>query len=382
MKNIWPSVKLSEIAPITRRPIEVDASASYPELGIRSFGKGTFHKPALSGMNVGTKRLFRIEPGDIVFSNVFAWEGAVAVATNDDAERYGSHRFIACTVDENRADARYLCQYLLSPPGILKLQAASPGGAGRNRTLGIDKLGEIEVPLPPIIEQRRIVAQIGNVQDQLQKADTLRQSIEQDIASLLAVQFNKTLAHAAWNPMREVAPIIRRNVAIDLESNYSELGVRSFFKGAFIRRTIKGAEFTWQKLYQVKANDLIFSNIMAWEKGIALASVNHDLCVGNHRMLTCEAVAGVALSAYLHFYFTTDAGFSKVYAASPGTAARNRTLTADSLMRIEVPVPSLAIQQQFVNLKEALERSLEIRQKQRVFVEALMPSLCHQSLSN
>ena len=87
MKDLWPSVKLSEIAPITRRPIEVDASASYPELGIRSFGKGTFHKPALSGMNVGAKRLFRIEPGDLVFSNVFAWEGAVAVATNDDAER-------------------------------------------------------------------------------------------------------------------------------------------------------------------------------------------------------------------------------------------------------------------------------------------------------
>jgi type I restriction enzyme S subunit len=381
MKILWPSVKLSEIAPITRRPIEVDASASYPELGIRSFGKGTFHKPALSGMNVGTKRLFRIEPGDLVFSNVFAWEGAVAVATDNDAERYGSHRFIACTVDENRADARYLCQYLLSPPGILKLQAASPGGAGRNRTLGIDKLGEIEVPLPPVIEQRRIVAQIGNIQDQLHKTDTLRESIEQDIASLLAVQFNKTLAHATWKPMREVAPIVRRDVIIDLESNYSELGVRSFFKGAFIRRNIKGAEFTWQKLYQVKPNDLIFSNIMAWEKGIALASAKHDLCVGNHRMLTCEAITGVALSAYLHYYFTTDAGFSKVYAASPGTAARNRTLTADSLMGIEVPVPSLGIQQQFVNLKEALERSLEIRQKQREFVEALMPSLCHQSLS-
>ena len=131
MKNLWPSVKLSEIAPITRRPIEVDASANYPELGIRSFGKGTFHKPAICGMNLGTKRLFSIEPGDLVFSNVFAWEGAVAVATKDDAGRYGSHRFIACTVDKTRVDARYLCKYLLSPAGILKLQAASPGGAGR-----------------------------------------------------------------------------------------------------------------------------------------------------------------------------------------------------------------------------------------------------------
>jgi hypothetical protein len=47
---------------------------------IRSFGKGTFHKPPLSGSDVGTKRLYRIEPGDLLFSNVFAWEGAIAIA--------------------------------------------------------------------------------------------------------------------------------------------------------------------------------------------------------------------------------------------------------------------------------------------------------------
>ncbi len=381
MKNLWPSVKLYEIAPITRRPIEVDASASYPELGIRSFGKGTFHKPALSGMNVGTKRLFRIQPGDLVFSNVFAWEGAVAVATNDDAERYGSHRFIACTVDNTRADARYLCHYLLSPAGIIKLQAASPGGAGRNRTLGLSKLGEIEIPLPPIAEQRRIADQIAHVGEKLQSANALRESVEKVIASLLAVQFQETLKNATWLPMRKAAPIVRREVTIASDSSYSEVGVRSFFKGAFVRRTVVGDEFTWQKLYQIKADDLIFSNIMSWEKAIALAGSAHDKCVGNHRMLTCEANPQMALPAYLHYYFTTDEGFTKVYAASSGTAARNRTLTADALMAIEVPLPSLAQQKKFVKLKQASEQAAVIRANQMVSVEALLPSLCHQALS-
>lgn len=50
------------------------------ELGIRLFVKGTLHKPPLSGAEVGSKRLFSIEPGDLMFSNVFAREGAVAVA--------------------------------------------------------------------------------------------------------------------------------------------------------------------------------------------------------------------------------------------------------------------------------------------------------------
>jgi hypothetical protein len=41
--------------------------ASYPELGIRSFFKGTFHKPHLSALEIGSKRVFWIEPGDLLF---------------------------------------------------------------------------------------------------------------------------------------------------------------------------------------------------------------------------------------------------------------------------------------------------------------------------
>src|SRR5215831_4037981 len=96
----WPKAPLAEIAPIVRRPVEIRHDQAYPELGIRSFGRGTFHKPALLGADVGTKRLFRIEPGDLVFSNVFAWEGAIAVASPADAGRFGSHRFITCIVDD------------------------------------------------------------------------------------------------------------------------------------------------------------------------------------------------------------------------------------------------------------------------------------------
>ena len=94
---------------------------------------------------------------------------------------------------------------------------------------------------------------------------------------------------------------------------------------------------------------------MAWEKAIALASEEHHLCVGNHRMLTCEARQEISRSSYLHYYFSTEEGFAKVYGASSGTAARNRTLTADSLMKIQVPVPPLNAQKQFVELKAALE---------------------------
>jgi len=76
-----PLRPMSEVAPLVRRPVEIDLDGTYPELGVRSFGKGTFHKPELPGAEVGNKKLFRINAGDLLFNIVFAWEGAVAVAS-------------------------------------------------------------------------------------------------------------------------------------------------------------------------------------------------------------------------------------------------------------------------------------------------------------
>jgi hypothetical protein len=51
-------------------------------------------------------------------------------------------------------EARFLLQYFRTEEGFGRIQDASPGGAGRNRTLGLDALAKIEVPLPSIERQR------------------------------------------------------------------------------------------------------------------------------------------------------------------------------------------------------------------------------------
>lgn len=148
-----PRSTMGEVAPLVRRPVTIDPDATYPELGVRSFGKGTFHKPPLAGIDVGSKKLFSIEPADLVFNIVFAWEGAVAVAEASDVGRVGSHRFLSCVPDPSSATATFLRYWFLSEEGLLALGRASPGGAGRNRTLGIKGLEAIRVPVPPLDAQ-------------------------------------------------------------------------------------------------------------------------------------------------------------------------------------------------------------------------------------
>lgn len=182
-----PLRPMAEVAPLVRRPVEIDLDAAYPELGVRSFGRGTFHKPELPGVEVGDKQLFRICAGDLVFNIVFAWEGAVAVAQPEDDGRVGSHRFLTCVPAPETATVEFLRFYFSTPEGLQKLGEASPGGAGRNRTLGLKKLESLQVPVPPIGRQHWF----DRLQAKAQEARTIRAKTAQDVEALIPAMLHE-----------------------------------------------------------------------------------------------------------------------------------------------------------------------------------------------
>jgi type I restriction enzyme S subunit len=147
----------------------------YTEIGIRSFGKGIFHKTPVLGASLGNKRVLQIQPGDIVFNNVFAWEGAVAVAGEAEAGKIGSHRFVTYTTIGNQCSVEYLRLFFCSQPGLEVLRRVSPGSAGRNRTLNIAQFAKQEIPLPSLKEQLRIVARVEELTGKIEEARSLRQ---------------------------------------------------------------------------------------------------------------------------------------------------------------------------------------------------------------
>ena len=112
-----------------------------------------------------------------------------------------------------------------------------------------------------------------------------------------------------------------------------------------------------------------------------MAKPEHDGFIASHRSLTAVVKPGLALPEYLLYYLLSEPGLTAVNEASPGTADRNRTTKQSALEAIRVPVPSMAIQKQFVMLKQALEQAAEVRTKQVVNVEAMLPALCNQVLS-
>lgn len=161
-----PLRTMAEVAPAVRRPVDIDIAARYREVGARSFGKGLFIKPDFDGAEATWQKPVWIKAGDLVLSNIKAWEGAIALAGDEHDDCIASHRYITCIPDPACATAGFLAYYLLSDNGLEKVGFASPGTADRNRTLSLGNLSKIEVPVPLLATQQtfnRLQAEVATL---------------------------------------------------------------------------------------------------------------------------------------------------------------------------------------------------------------------------
>ena len=164
--NEWDLCTISDCLEKVDNPVSVEPDTLYTQIGIRSHGKGLFYKDPITGKELGNKSVFWIEPNCFVLNIVFAWEQAFGKTTNNEVGMIASHRFPMYRPINNSVDLDYLICYFLTKRGTDILDAASPGGAGRNRTLGQDRFVKSKIMLPPLDEQKKI-AEILSAQDKL-----------------------------------------------------------------------------------------------------------------------------------------------------------------------------------------------------------------------
>lgn len=185
-----PMRPMAEVAPSVRRPVEIDITKRYREVGARSFGKGLFIKPEFDGAEATWQKPVWIEAGDLVLSNIKAWEGAIALARDKHDSCIASHRYITCVPDNTLARAGFLAYYLLSEDGLAKIGLASPGTVDRNRTLSLRNLGKIDVPLPTLAAQKTF----DRLQTEVAALKAQHTAIRQANAALLPATLERVFA--------------------------------------------------------------------------------------------------------------------------------------------------------------------------------------------
>jgi type I restriction enzyme, S subunit len=148
--------RIEVVAQLINRPIERTEAESFTPIGLYNRGRGYFKKPETLASELGDSDFFWIEPGDLILSGQFAWEGAVALADADAEGCIASHRYPILRGRENQVDTAYLLAFFRSDYGGLLLDVHSRGAAGRNRPLNMRTLKKEKIPVPPMAVQKEI----------------------------------------------------------------------------------------------------------------------------------------------------------------------------------------------------------------------------------
>ena len=161
-----------EVSRILEKP-----SKTYTGLGIRSHGKGTFLKLEEDPVKNMMDNLFKVEKNDLIVNITFAWEGAIAIATECDDGALVSHRFPTYVSDNSDTVINFFRYITTTNKFFYKLFLISPGGAGRNRVMNKKDFLKIKVLTPRKSEQQKIA-------DCLSSLDELIAAHNQKLAAL------------------------------------------------------------------------------------------------------------------------------------------------------------------------------------------------------
>jgi type I restriction enzyme S subunit len=187
----WETNPLEYYIDYTPRPV-YKPTENFLALGVRSHGKGIFHKLDFDPDMIAMETLFVVKENDLVVNITFAWEHAIAIANKEDEGGLVSHRFPTYTFKAEVASSIYFKFLILQPNFKYLLDLISPGGAGRNRVLSKKDFLKLEINCPPFGEQIAISSVLEIADNELklyeQRLTTLKEQKKGLMQKLLTGQ--------------------------------------------------------------------------------------------------------------------------------------------------------------------------------------------------
>lgn len=181
----WPRVALAQVLEAVERPEVPVAGCTYRQIGVKLWGVGAYEREAIDGGATQYKTLSRVEANDIIVNKIWARNGSVAVVPENLAGSFVSTEFPTFAPIQEKLEPQWFHWITKLRFFWDKCDAKSRGTSGKNR-IRPDRFLEIEIPLPPPSEQRRIVARIEELAAKINEARGLRQTAAAEAETVVA----------------------------------------------------------------------------------------------------------------------------------------------------------------------------------------------------
>ncbi len=383
MTNGWQTVELGKVMRLEIDAVPVDSQPEFQMAGVYSFARGLFKREALPNTQTTYKFFHRLHKDMFVISVPKGWEGALARVTENFEGLFLSPVFPTFRANPNELDIRYFEWYCRQSKVWDELRRKSRGIGARRESISAEKFLSLEIPLPPLEEQHRIIDRVQSLAVRITKAQSLRDTAIEDAGNLLIAMAHRSdkkrdeLLKEGWEEVRlgEVIHQVKDRCRVEPNTDYPNLGIYSFARGLFHKQPIDSNLTSAKELYRVHKGQFIYSRLFAFEGACGIVTDEYDGCFVSGEYPTFDCDPSKVNPEFLFAYFKSLDVWRTVSAGSKGLGDRRQRVQPEKFLEYKLLLPPLEWQSKITSMMKKIDELQSIQSATGEELEALLPSV-------
>ncbi|MCB0046671.1 MAG: restriction endonuclease subunit S [Caldilineaceae bacterium] len=204
----WQQSTLGRVLTKANEWTEIAPNTLYKQVTVKLWGKGVVLRREVQGSQIAAKRQRVVSPGQFILSRIDARNGAFGLVPEELAGAIVSNDFPSFRIDADKLMPEYLAWLSKTSEFVELCQLASEGTTNRVR-LQEDRFLQLTIPLPPLDEQRRIVACVDALAARIAEAQALRSQALAEAEAVMGAAADRLFSGGNW-PTASVDEIVGR----------------------------------------------------------------------------------------------------------------------------------------------------------------------------
>jgi type I restriction enzyme, S subunit len=373
----YPLVPMGKFLRERREFITIDDMEAYKRAKVQWYGKGTILRDKVPGIEIKTKQQQVVRTNEFVVAEIDAKDGSFGVIPEElDGAIVSSHYFVY-EIDQNLCFPSYLEWYVRTNnlQALVKAQGSTNYSAIRAYTVY-----DYEIPLPPLAEQRRIVAHIESLAARVNDAQCLHEEATKETEALLYSALNSVFTKSLYRcqPIGELCETTSGGTPSRARGDYFQGNIPWIKSGELEDSYIFRAE------EHISEEALSSSSAKIFPKGTLVVAL-YGATVGKTGILEIDASTNQAVCAlfpndeiyrdYLWWFLRSKR--PDYLKSSFGGAQPN--ISQKVIRETEIPVPTLDEQRHIVAYLDGLQAKVnalrELQSASGEELSALIPSI-------
>ena len=384
MNKHWKAVALGEVLSHRKEFITIDDSQEYKRCKVQVNVRGIVLRDAVKGLNIKTKKQQVCQAGEFLVAEIDAKMGGFGIVPPELKNAVVSSHYFLFGIDATVIDKRFF-EFFIKTPAFCDQVSAQ--GSTNYSAIRPSQVLSYQIFLPPLTEQRRIVARVETLVAKVDEAKRLRQEIATDIEHLLAAMAHRNdlsedeKLKQGWLKLKlgDVLSQVKNAQSVKATESYRGLGIYSFGKGCIKKKPISGSEIKATTLYKVSAGQFIYARLNAYEGSFALVTNEFDGCYVSNEFPTFDCNAEYILPEFLMAYFHTPHTWQelrkKITGIGGDSGNRRIRLREKDFLSHQILLPPLSWQHK---IKQIHRQQKDIKPLQNTVekeLNALMPAI-------